>query len=598
MRGESLAVSPTRMRAGSSSSDATPDFDVSKHIRLVPPFRETEVDSYFNAFERIAATLHWPRDLWSPLLQCKLVGKAQEVCAALSIEESLDYDVVKATVLRAYELVPEAYRQKFRNHVKTTNQTFVEFARDKASLFDKWLHACKVSDFDRLKELLLLEEFKNCLPERIVYLNEQKVTSVAQAAVLADEYVLTHKTVFSVPPHREATQPRNLDRSFRSLKTVHTNPSPTKDIRECFYCHEIGHLIAVCPVLQKKSQSKQSGPSTKSVGLIEATTSLPLPALDSDVDTGYNPFISTGTVSLSGKEEDQVFITILRDTGATQSFILEDVLPFSNETYCGVDVLVQGIELGTVRVPLHSLRLQSTLVSGPVKVGLRSKLPVTGIDLILGNDLAGDKVYPLPEVIDRPDLVSSLSHSLDSVHDSSSVFSACAVTRAQARKFGDMVDLSSTLMASPSDDSDICPVTSSSEGDKADTDAQSLLYIQPDLQLPISTDRLIAEQKSDPSLATCRASAVAKEAITEQAVAYFVDHGILMRKWSAPPSREFDWNSTYQIVVPMQYRVHVLSLAHDHPFAGHLCVTKTYNRILRHFFWSGLKADVVKYCRS
>ncbi len=28
-------------------------------------FRETEIDSYFSAFERIAVALHWPREIWS-----------------------------------------------------------------------------------------------------------------------------------------------------------------------------------------------------------------------------------------------------------------------------------------------------------------------------------------------------------------------------------------------------------------------------------------------------------------------------------------------------------------------------------------------------
>ncbi len=31
--------------------------------------------------------------------------------------------------------------------------------------------------------------------------------------------------------------------------------------------------------------------------------------------------------------------------------------------------------------------------------------------------------------------------------------------------------------------------------------------------------------------------------------------------------------------------------------SGHLGITKTYNRILRHFFWPGLKRDVVEFCR-
>ena len=99
--------------------------------------------------------------------------------------------------MRAYELVPVAYRQKFRKHAKSYSQTFVEFARDKTTLFDKWCYACKVTTFEQLKELLLLEEFKNCTADRIVvYLNEQKVSLLSKAAVFADEYVLTHKTIF------------------------------------------------------------------------------------------------------------------------------------------------------------------------------------------------------------------------------------------------------------------------------------------------------------------------------------------------------------------------------------------------------------------
>ncbi len=74
----------------------------------------------------------------------------------------------------------------------------MEFAREKGVLFDKWCTASKASDFDSLRELMLLEEFKGCLSERVVvYLNEQKVTTLSHAAVLADEFVLTHKNVFS-----------------------------------------------------------------------------------------------------------------------------------------------------------------------------------------------------------------------------------------------------------------------------------------------------------------------------------------------------------------------------------------------------------------
>lgn len=59
------------------------------------------------------------------------------MCSALTLEQSLDYDSIKAALLSAYKLDLEAYRQKFRKHVKNPSQTFVEFAREKTTLFAK-----------------------------------------------------------------------------------------------------------------------------------------------------------------------------------------------------------------------------------------------------------------------------------------------------------------------------------------------------------------------------------------------------------------------------------------------------------------------------
>lgn len=55
----------------------------------------------------------------------------------------------------------------------------------------------------------------------------------------------------------------------------------------------------------------------------------------------------------------------------------------------------------------------------------------------------------------------------------------------------------------------------------------------------------------------------------------------------------------YQMVVPVKFRQHVLELAHEHLWSGHLGVTKTYNRVLKHLFWPGMKADdVVSFCKT
>lgn len=79
----------------------------------------------------------------------------QRVYSSLPAEDSLDFDKVKAAVLGAYELVPEAYRQRFRRLKKPAFQTFVEFAREKESLFDRW---CTV----HLARLQILSSFDSC----------------------------------------------------------------------------------------------------------------------------------------------------------------------------------------------------------------------------------------------------------------------------------------------------------------------------------------------------------------------------------------------------------------------------------------------------
>ena len=176
----------------SVKTQETSAFDVGKYVRLVPPFQEKEIDKYFLHFEKVANTLKWPVELLTMLLQSVLIGKAQEAYSSLSLEQSVNYKVVKKTILQAYELVPEAYRQKFRHFKKFETQTHLEFARQKERLFDRWCSAQDVNDFASLRELILLEEFKSCVHNDIkTYLEEQKVTEIGKADALADEYACT-----------------------------------------------------------------------------------------------------------------------------------------------------------------------------------------------------------------------------------------------------------------------------------------------------------------------------------------------------------------------------------------------------------------------
>ena len=106
-------------------------FDASKYVKFVPPFIEKDVDKYFLLFEKVAKDLNWPLDKYTILLQSALKGKASETYTALSPEQTSDYQFVKESILKAYQLIPEAYRQKFRNYKKEGDKTHVEFGREK-----------------------------------------------------------------------------------------------------------------------------------------------------------------------------------------------------------------------------------------------------------------------------------------------------------------------------------------------------------------------------------------------------------------------------------------------------------------------------------
>ena len=360
----------------------THEFDVSRNIRLVPPFKDTDIDKYFLHFEKVADSLKWPPDVWTLLLQSVLSGKAQEVYSSLSLEQSQQYQEVKSAILKAYELVPEAYRQKFRNTRKEDSQTFVEFAHDKEVLFERWCTSQNVKqNYENLRQLILLEEFKRCVhPDIRSHIDEQHVKDLHKAAELADDYSLTHKGSF----HKGAaqytsSQKKRFNSGSQSFsksvmcdekaeqfdKNTSTKASENPDDQRkdsskkkvvCSYCKKVGHHISECWYLEKKNSKAKPDAlpailSRENVGQSVENIMTDGAVFDKDgTMKQYKHFISEGFVFSKVKTPKHP-IKILRDTGASQSLLLEGVLPLSDESNTDTSVIIQGVEGGYVNVP-------------------------------------------------------------------------------------------------------------------------------------------------------------------------------------------------------------------------------------------------------
>ena len=607
-------------------------FDITKHIRLVPPFQEKEVDKYFLHFEKVAENLKWPKEHWTLLLQSVIIGKAREIYTQLTVQQSSSYDTVKELILKAYELVPEAYRQKFRNCKKENEQTHVEFARTKEQLFDRWCSSKKIgSDHEKLRQLMLVEEFKRCINSDIKsFLDEKQVETLEAAARLADDYALTHKVSFinKSNPSRRPFFPHSGSKHSPSnppgshSQTITPKPKPSGENKDqnplsqpiCNYCKRTGHIISECLHLKRKKE-KQEG--LKPTGLTslrskpqscvkeEDPIQTERPETDSVMEI-YEPFLSDGFVSLNSDYAQSTPIKILRDTGASQSLILADTLPFSEKTSSGTSVLIQGVECGFVNVPLHNIYLSSDLVTGLVAVGIRPSLPFKGVHLLLGNDLAGDKVVVNPLLTNIPCIDQPPDPIEQEIPD---LYPSCAVTRAMAKKAkqndGD-IDLTDTFLGQ-SFKHEITNSLSSSLSDKQtelhnkseSSHYSAILNDQGQGHDLVSRSQLCKEQHNDPEILPLLERALDEKEIDQVPVCFYVKNGILMRKWRPPDvSAEDEWTVNHQIVVPRVYRPEILNLAHDTPMSGHLGINKTYHKILNHFYWPGLKSDVSQFCKS
>lgn len=139
-------------------------FDPISCLRLIPKFNVTEVGVFFEAFERIAEEMNWPREKWTLLIQGSLEGKAQEAYAALDATQCKDYDVVKKKVLAAYELVPEAYRQQFRSLKRKNDESFLEFSKRQELVFGRWLASTGTTTFERSVSWCLWSNLKSVCP--------------------------------------------------------------------------------------------------------------------------------------------------------------------------------------------------------------------------------------------------------------------------------------------------------------------------------------------------------------------------------------------------------------------------------------------------
>ena len=466
--------------------------------------------------------------------------------------------------------------------------------------------------------MVLLEEFKDKVrPDIRSHLDEQKVEELEKAAIMADDYALTHKmSSKSGNPQQKRYHgsgnrdniSRNMDDRKRQGKSTEnvglvSKVEPLKPI-SCGHCGKPGHIISNCWKLGGKTPCEHCGrfnhksedcriaknklqKEVKPTGLtslkglkvspfnesenskgvkvkplidrnhfVEKNKGIkvnPLhndksciedeisPNTESDYMENYKPFISEGVVSLVGDENSSQKVKILRDTGATQSLMLDSVLPLTENSFTGANVLISGVEMGILEVPLHEVNIKSNLINGNIVIGMRPSLPVEGISLILGNDLAGERVMVDPRVVEKPredEETEKLAEKFPGIFPASVVTRSMKAKKEAIKEQGkEEIGLSGTFLEN------IDVKFEERDKEKADkalmrNESRNVKENIPEKQESesksvISRQNLIVEQSKDKELLDLFKIALTPVEAEKVSVGYLIKENILMRKWSS-----------------------------------------------------------------
>ena len=394
-------------------------FNLTKALPMVPKFDAAQVEAFFEIFERLAAQRKWPYESWVTLIAPNLTGEAQKAYVNLEQPDGEDYAAVKAAILRTYELVPEAYRQRFRDIKPAKEQTYTGFARQQHDACMKWLRASNVTTYDQLVELIRLEQFKISMPKAIqTHLNDARVSTVRDAAEMADHYVLVHKEVlrpkFEVT--RTESQPELNQGSWRSNQDNWSNDTGWQRNRSsslpfikrvCHNCGKSGHLKANCrqPSPSRRSPRVLPLPGTPHPSACMAST--PAHSLDNirkaDGREDFSGFISEGSVAIEENGLESPLV-VVRDTCSRTSVLVAGTVDLPESTKTGTYVSVLGFGGEPTPLPLYRVYLRTNIFRGyaTVAVAPAENLPMEGVTFLLANDLAGTTVVVTPHLSQSP----------------------------------------------------------------------------------------------------------------------------------------------------------------------------------------------------
>ena len=135
----------------------------------------------------------------------------------------------------------------------------MEYGKEKKRLLDRWCDSEEIKkNYERLRQMFLLEEFKNYVHP------EQKANTLSKAAEMADEYFLSHKHLLQKGSPQQTFQRtfhsnKNMfEVSLSSSKTTDSKPSDTKSTFRSLNGTQVKITVQLVSIVEKRVMLFQS----------------------------------------------------------------------------------------------------------------------------------------------------------------------------------------------------------------------------------------------------------------------------------------------------------------------------------------------------
>lgn len=575
-------------------SDRKSDFKVPK----LPSFKDTDdMDSYLLRFERYVATQGLEKSRWAVTLSALLTGKALETYCRLDEEDGIDYEKVKAALLKRFQFTAEGYRKKLRAAKPEVGETAAQFVTRIRNYLTRWREMTETSaTYEGMMSIMLMEQFlSSCNKEMQLFLKDRKPKDIEEMSEMADRYVESRGGwAFPGVANKVMVKPRFVEGTGKSEEVLSKQTEGKKKFSgNCFLCGKPGHSAKFC--------YSNRGKVEKVAGLQLQDHYCKFDSVKTRESTGNRvtdkPNYGYGVKDkCSSQTKDNMAAGMVVDrspdvvrnmtNGSNVKIRGGGTLPVLS-IVCGSEVRKMPITSGTVNGKEVEVLRDTGCSTAVVRLDLVEEEQFTGgtkaCVLIDGTT----KEFPVAHVvIDTPYYAGILE--VLCMHNP--VYDLILGNLPQIREPSDPDPLWSPTGYK------VCAVETRNQRKEAGKQRAPLRVPKPVTDI-VSTEELKKEQNEDLTLMPLRKlaeSGEVKKSKNGGESMFCCSNGVLYREFTTADKIE----KKRQVVVPEKFRKRVLQLAHESILGGHLGAKKCTEKILNNFFWPGMQADTLRYCRS